>query len=147
MTAVAVLAAALTSPCLATLAVLVIVAGFAVRSLRRGGGRARGWAVPYFVTLGCLYLPFGWVVWEWPWDGYRRTWIQMWPVLPGLIGGMFVHPDDTLVLSVSGALSLALVALFTAVGRLGRRSLIVANAIALLGACLESQAAYALFLM
>lgn len=110
------------------------------------GGGSRRWAVPYLVTLACLYLPFAWVLGDYPWDDYRWHWIKLWPVLPGLIAGMLVHPNDSAMLALSGLATFLLIGLFTALGALGRRALVLASVLALSGAVLESMLAYQLFL-
>lgn len=133
------------------LAVLLILAGGAVVaawSLVAGKGerRARAWAVPYFASLASLYLPFVWVLGGYPWDGYRWSWIKLWPVLPGLIAGIFAHPNDVVMEWVSGAVAVGLVFLLARVGTSGRKAMIAANGIALVGAGAESWLAYQLFL-
>src|SRR5262245_11222801 len=89
MTAVAVAALALFDARLATALLLGGGAVLAAGSLlaRTAGGRPCPWAVPYFVTLSCLYLPFAWVIWVYPW-GDRWHWAKLWPVLPGLVAGV-----------------------------------------------------------
>lgn len=148
MIAVAIIALLLLRPELVTLLLLLAGASVAVRSLvRRGHGeRSRSWAGPYLVAVACLYLPFAWVILAYPWDDYRWHWIKLWPILPGLVGGMFFHPRDTLMAPVAGTVAILLVILFTAIGRKGQVALILANVIALVGATLESWLAYQLFL-
>jgi hypothetical protein len=120
----------------------------AARSLiaRPTGGSAHPWAVPYLTTIACLYLPFAWVLGNYPWDTYRWHWIMLWPVLPGLVAGMFVHPNDHAMMQLSGATTVLLALVFTIFGALGRKALVVANGVLLLGAGLESWLAYQLFL-
>jgi hypothetical protein len=148
MATVAVLALALFDARLTTFLLLASGAAVAVRSLLAGptGGRPRPWAVPYLVTLACLYLPFAWVLGDYPWDSYRWHWIKLWPVLPGLVAGMFVHPNDSAMALVSGATSVLLVLLFTRLGTSGRKTLVMANGVALVGSGLQSRLAYQLFL-
>ena len=148
MAAVAVIALAFFDARLTTFLVILTTSVVAICSLlaEPGGGRSRHWAVPYFVTLACLYLPFAWVIWDFPWDGYRWHWVKLWPVLPGLVAGMFAHPNDSAMALISGAVAVLLVALFTALGTSGRATLFVANGIALIGSGLESWLAYQLFL-
>lgn len=69
----------------------------------------------------------------------------MWPILPGLIVGMFVHPDDFAEMLLSGVTAIPLVAGFTMLGRTGRPALVVANSIALIGAGVESWGTYQLY--
>lgn len=148
MAAVAVIALALFDARVATFLVILTTSVIAIRSLvaEPSGGRSRPWVVPYFITLACLYLPFAWVIWDYPWDGYRWYWVKLWPVLPGLVAGMFVHPHDSAVALISGAVAVLLMALFTALGTSGRTALVAANGIALIGSGLESWLAYQLFL-
>lgn len=148
MIVVAVAAMVFVDARVANLLVILATSAVAVWSLlaKPGAGWPRRWAVPYLVTLGCLYLPFGWVVWDYPWDGYRVHWIRLWPVLPGLVAGMLVHPRDELMILISGLVSLLLLALFTALGTRGRRTLVVANGLLLIAAGVESWIAYSLFL-
>src|SRR4051812_46441592 len=110
MVGVAVLALALFDARLTTSLLLGTVAVLAVGSLLTG--RTRPWAVPYLVTLACLYLPFAWVLGDYPWDSYRWQWVKLWPVLPGLVAGLLFHPNDTAMTLVSGATAVLLVALF-----------------------------------
>jgi hypothetical protein len=148
MIAVAVIALGLVNAQLITLLLILIGSVVAIRSLlaEPTGGRSRHWGVSYFVTLACLYLPFAWVVWDYPWDSYRWGWIKLWPVLPGIIAGMFVHPSEYTMNLVSGAVAVFLVVLFTRLGGSGRRALLGASGIALIGSVLESWFAYQLFL-
>jgi hypothetical protein len=148
MAAVAVLALALFDAGLTTSLLLGTGAVLAVRSLVAGSadGRSRPWAVPYLVTLACLYLPFAWVLGDYPWDSYRWHWVELWPVLPGLVAGMVVHPNDLAMNLAAGATSVLLVLVFTTLGTSGRKALVVANGFALVGAGLESWLAYQLFL-
>ncbi len=47
--------------------------------------RPRAW-VTGLCLLVSLYAPFGWlVIFEGPWDQRRWSWIQSWPLLPGLV--------------------------------------------------------------
>lgn len=148
MIAVAIAALAFCDPQVTTLLVISATSLLAIRSLliKPASERPRSWAVPFLVSLACLYLPFAWVLGDYPWDGYRWHWIKLSPVLPGLIAGMFVHPNDYAMTLISGAVTLTLLALFTMVGRSGRVGLVVGNGIALIGAGLESAVAYQLFL-
>src|SRR5436309_2652787 len=91
MFAVTVVAVALVRIELATLLLILAVSGLAIRSLLGGptaARRSRPWAIPYLVTLACLYLPFGWVMWGTPsgrvmqgafFEDYRRAWFGTWP--------------------------------------------------------------------
>jgi hypothetical protein len=148
MVAVAVIALAIFNAQLTTLLFVLIGSAVAIRSLlaEPAGGRSRHWAVSYFVTLACLYLPFAWVVRDYPWDSYRWGWIKLWPVLPGIVAGMFVHPSEYAMNLVSGAVAVLLVVLFTRLGSSGRRALLGASGIALIGSLFESWFAYQLFL-
>ena len=147
MAGVALIALALYAPILTTMLVLSVVSVLLIHSPRRDpvGSSVRSWALPYFVTLACLYLPFAWVLGDHPWDGYRQSWIRIWPILPGLIPGMLVHPNEAVEMVLCAVVSLALIVLFTSLGRRGRVSLIVSNTIALVGTTWESLVSYELF--
>jgi hypothetical protein len=141
MTAVAITALLISDPRIAL--VLLILAG-SIASLQNR--YRRRWAVPYFVTLACVYLPFSWLVLtDYPWGDYRWFWIKLWPVLPGLPAGMFFHPNDSVEFFVSGIVTVGVVVLLTRVGASGRKSLIVTNGIALILAAMDSFIAYQLF--
>jgi hypothetical protein len=148
MSAVVVIALALFDARLTTLLLILFGSVVAIRSFlaEPTGGRARRWGVAYFVSVSCLYLPFAWVLWDYPWDSYRWGWVKLWPVLPGIAAGMFVHPHDSLMTLVSGAVAILLVALFTTWGASGRVALVGANGIALIGSVMESWLAYQLFI-
>jgi hypothetical protein len=148
MAAVAVFALALSDAQLTTFVLIVTGAVVAVRSLfaERTGGRSCRWAIPYFVTLACLYLPFAWVLCDYRWDSYRWHWVKLWPVLPGLVAGLFVHPNDYAMALISGTMAVFLIVLFTTLGTSGRKAMVVANGLALVGSALESWLAYQLFL-
>lgn len=148
MAATAVIALALADARLATVLLLAAGCGIALWSLGAGrrDGRSRGRAVAYLATLACLYLPFAWVLGDYPWDGYRWHWIRLAPVLPGLPAGLVAHPNDRLENLVAGAATVLLVAAFTAWGSSGRKGLVAACGVALAAACAESWIAYQLFL-
>jgi hypothetical protein len=148
MIAVAVVALACYDAQLTVFLLILATSAVAIRSRAAEpiGERSRHWAVPYFVTLACLYLPFLWVLWDYPWDSYRWTWVKLWPVLPGLVAGMFVHPNDLAMVRASAVTAALLVTVFTKLGSTGRAGLIVTNGLALIGAALESWFVYQLFL-
>src|ERR1700761_7892938 len=109
MIAVVALALLLADPRLGTL--LLILAGSVAAFVTRKRGR---WAASYAVTLACVYLPYAWLVLiDYPWNSYRWTWVKLWPILPGLLAGMFFHPNDAVEFLVDGVATLALVLLFT----------------------------------
>lgn len=141
MIAVVALAMLLADPRLGAL--LLILTGAVAAFVTRKRSR---WAVPYVVTLACVYLPYSWLVlMDYPWNSYRWTWIALWPILPGLPAGMFFHPNDAVEFFVAGVAALALVLLFTRLGAMGRRSLIAASVVALLLEAEASFVAYQLF--
>jgi hypothetical protein len=40
------------------------------------------------IVAASLYLPFSWLlVTETDWHAYQRSWIKLWPILPGLMPG------------------------------------------------------------
>lgn len=128
------------------LAVLALRAGYLARTTP-AGSHARRWANSYLVNLTCVYLPYGWVLGGYPWSSYRWDWITMWPVLPGLFAAMMIHPvDDRLERFVMGVAALLFLAFFTALGSLGRQSLVGAAAAALMGSAFFAWIAYAIYL-
>src|SRR5437879_4940853 len=85
MFAVTVVATALVRIELATLLLILAVSSLAIRSLLAGpttGRCSRPWAIPYLLTLACLYLPFGWVMRGVFLEDFRWAWFKSWPVLP-----------------------------------------------------------------
>ncbi len=109
MIAVAITALMMADPRI-TLAFLIL-AGSVATLLNR---YRRRWALPYFVTLACVYLPFSWLVLTgYPWDSYQWGWIKLWPVLPGLPAGFFFHPNDPVEFFVFGITTSGLVVLLT----------------------------------
>jgi len=140
MIAVAILALVMADARLAT--TLLLLAGAAATLLPRN----RRWAVSYFVTLACLYLPFTWLIlMNYPWDSYRWHWIHRWPLAPGLPAGLFFHSNQFVESFVAGMMTLGLVILLTWLGARGRKSFIAVNGLALILAGMESFVAYQLF--
>src|SRR4051812_11410556 len=150
MAAVAVIALALVSVELATSLLILAVSILAVRSrfAEPVGRRSRRWAIPYLVTLACLYLPLGWVAWDHPWEEESRwAGIKFWPVSPGLSAGLFANsfmsdggysPDERTIALVMSAGAVFRIAVFTWLGSLGRAAMVVANLIAVIATWLES---------
>lgn len=148
MVAVVMTALAFCNPQLGTMLLIFSGAVFAVRSRLAASTAATSyhWSTAYLVSLASLYLPFAWVLGDYPWDDYRWHWIKLWPVLPGLVAGMLVHPNDYWVFLISGVVTVLLVLLLTVLGALSRRVLILTTAVTLIGSVLESCLAYQLFL-
>src|SRR4051794_5676150 len=93
MAAVAVVALALVSVELATSLLILAVSILAVRSrfVEPIGRRSRRGAIPYLVTLACLYLPWGWGAWDPPRGESRWLCFNFGPVPPGFPGGLFAN--------------------------------------------------------
>jgi len=150
MIAVAAVACFIADASLATLVLLVAASGVALRTLvcqRVVSAPARRRPTAYLLTLAFLYVPFGWVLWEWCWDRRQVFWLQLWPVLPGFVAGLFAHPDDTAMTRIAGGTSLLIIAAFTALGSSGRAALMISSLVALLGACLASYLVYGFHLL
>ena len=67
------------------------------------------------LTVACLYLPYAWLLKDGPpWRDYRWYWIKMWPILPGLTGGLVLHPhvSEPVLRVAMGAMAAAVVGLF-----------------------------------
>lgn len=163
MAAVAVVALALVSVELATSLLILAVSILAVRSrfVEPVGRRSRRWAIPYLVTLACLYLPWGWVAWDHPWEESRWPWFKFWPVSPGFTAGLFANsymsansymcygeysPAASTIALAMAAGAVFRITIFTSLGSLGRAAMVVSSVIATLGAGLESWFAYPIYL-
>src|SRR3954462_8832425 len=87
MATVAVIALALVNAELITLLLIFIGSVVAIWSLLAAptDDPPHRWAIPYFVTLTCLYLPFAWLIGGDSWDSHRWIWIKHWPILPRLL--------------------------------------------------------------
>jgi hypothetical protein len=118
------------------------------------GRRSRRWPVAYLVTLACLYLPWGWVAWDHPWEESRWPWFKSWPVSPGFTAGLSANsfmlrperstPEAPIALSMAAG-AVFRIAVFTSLGSLGRAALVVSSLIASLGAGLESFLAHQIY--
>jgi hypothetical protein len=150
MIAVGFVALGLVQAQLATFLLILTLAAVALRYCSKPAAQtsSRKWAIAFLVTLACLYLPYIWLLLiDYPWDSYQWGWIKLWPVLPGLLAGVFFHPNDAAVTTVSAAAAILLLGLFTWVGSFGRTALILSNALVLIGAIFESWFAYKIFLL
>jgi hypothetical protein len=101
------------------------------------------------MALACLYAPYAWLLLiDSPWDAYRRHWIGMWPVMPGLlvhaIPAIHRQPEwlGYLAMGVVTALILAPIAL---VLRRGRRAALIASGVVLVLSGANAWIAYQLF--
>jgi hypothetical protein len=157
MAAVAVVALALVSVELATSLLILAVSILAVRSrfVEPVGRRSRRWAIPYLITLTCLYLPWAWVAWDHPWEESRWPWFKSWPVSPGFTAGLSANsymsygeysPAESTIALIMAAGAVFRIAVFTSLGSLGRAAMVVSSVIASLGAGLESWFAYPIYL-
>jgi len=71
--------------------------------------KSRAVGLALAVVAECLYLPFGWLLWTDSWSDYRLFWLNLWPVLPGFVIGLWLfHPHDVLEFSTMGSTTLVL---------------------------------------
>lgn len=87
-----------------------------------GSSSARGanWRDALMLTLGCLYLPFSWLLLiDYPWSTYHWQWLAMWPVLPGALVAFLVHAGP-MGLAVAGATTLGMIVVVAWIVRQGR---------------------------
>jgi hypothetical protein len=147
MAAVAVIALAIFYAEMATLLLILAISSLAIRSLftEPVGRRSRRWAIPYLLTLACLYLPLGWVAWYHPWEGSRWAGVKFWPVSPGLSAGLYAnsflfeyYPDERTIALAMAAGAVFRITVFTTLGSLGRAAMVMANLVALVSTVLES---------
>jgi hypothetical protein len=105
----------------------------------------RFWVVGIWVLLS-LYLPFGWlVIFEGPWDQRRLSWIQSWPVLPGLLAQCLApvaSAPPRVSYSIMGVLTLLIFALLFKLGRKGKIALVLAVLLGTAYASLNSWMAF-----
>jgi hypothetical protein len=112
------------------------------------------WRDALLLTLGCLYLPFSWLVLiNYPWNEYRLLWLKLWPVLPGGMPAVLVtwlaekRLSNGVAIAVAGLSTLVLVGSCTWFAQRGRWSTLVAALMALALAGFTSLAAHAAFRM
>ncbi len=100
--------------------------------------RPRAW-VTLLCLLASLYAPFGWLVlFEGPWDQRRLSWIQSWPLLPGLVVQSLepvAQASPEVSYSLMGGVTLAAFIFLYQLGRKGAAALLFA---CLLGAAFAS---------
>ena len=99
------------------------------------------------LTLACVYLPYVWLLGDYPWHDYRLTWIKMWPVLPGLVTFFVVgpHGTNTLHFSAMGAMTVVALGLFLLLAARSRRWVPISTALALALSLANSWIAYAIY--
>ena len=101
------------------------------------------------LTVACVYLPYAWLVADgFPWsDDYRRSWVKMWPVLPGL-STFFVlgpHVSGAVLLAAMGTMTALGLGMFLFLAARSRRWLPVSTLVALALSILNSWIAYAIY--
>ena len=98
----------------------------------------------------CLYAPYAWLLLiHHPWNSYRWHWINMWPVLPGLlvpaIQAAHRQPDRVGNLAVGAVTALIIAPIVLLCRRSWRAALIVTVVVVLLSGA-NAWFAYRLFL-
>lgn len=94
-------------------------------ALRRG--RRRRLVISLVVMLGCLYLPYGWLLFVGGDHSYHWTWIRLWPGLPALFPVHLLLLGAPAAIAGIGmyAISLVMLAGCTLYGARGRLALIL----------------------
>ncbi len=148
---VAIIAVGLVHVALGVFVFVFVLAGLALLCLaaRPINPDSARWAKSYLLTIACLYLPYGWlIVQDYPWNSYHWYWIRLWPVLPGLLGGLLIHPiEETAERMVMAAITVVMIAGFSSLGSLSRSARIGMSAVAFVGSCVLSYVAYSVFVM
>lgn len=87
----------------------------------------------FVVVAACLWWPFSWLILlHGQWTLHRLGWIKLWPVLPGLVAGLWFHQRDAVEYSVMGVATLILLAGLTWLGTRSAAALLAAALLALL---------------
>lgn len=103
-----------------------------------------------------MYLPNTWVFWiDYPWNGYRMTWVKMFPILPALYPAAWLAHwtglkdwfDDGAMIALAGGAVLVLAACCTALGRRSRRWLVPTGLVVLALEVVNAYICHALFRM
>jgi hypothetical protein len=94
--------------------------------------------------------PYAWLLLiDYPWNSYRRTWVGMWPVLPGLlvhaIRAVHQQPERVGYLAM-GLVTASIVAPIALVSRRSRRAAMIVSLAVLVLSGVNSWLAYQLFL-
>ena len=99
------------------------------------------------LMLAVVYLPYSWLLLEYPWGDYRLSWIKLWPALPGLLVGVVAHGRDAVQFTLMAVFSAAVVATLLFAFRRPRRPLTVLSTAAtiLILSGLNSCIAHAVF--
>ena len=80
------------------------------------------WRITWPLLLFCLYAPYAWILFvDYRWNDYRLFWLAAWPVLPGLVVGLFVRGSTPVTMAAMGAFTGAVVYATWLIVRLGRR--------------------------
>jgi hypothetical protein len=96
--------------------------------------------------LVSLYAPFAWLLClDYPWNGYRWFWTKLWPLLPGFIPGMLVHPHQPDEFVVMGLATIGILLVAVCTGRRSRIAFAFGLLSCLLWSLLNSLSAYHAF--
>lgn len=111
------------------------------------GIRSRRPGVALALVSASLYGPFSWLLLVGNCsDDYRRQWLNLWPILPGVVpGALGFHPHDWIEFPVMGLTTLGLLIGLTWLGCRGGTRLAVAAGTALLVSVPSAWIAYAMF--
>jgi hypothetical protein len=99
------------------------------------------------VVATCLYAPFAWLlVIDYGWGEYRLFWLNLWPIMPGFLVGMYLfHPHDVAEFTTMGATTVVLLLGLTWLGSGSRWRLLAAATIALAVSVPQAFMAHAVF--
>lgn len=111
------------------------------------GARSRRKGVALALVSASLYGPFGWLLLVGNCsDSYRWQWLNLWPILPGIVpGALGFHPHDWIEFPVMGLVTLGLLIGLTRLGCRGGTRLAFAVGTALIVSVPSAWIAYALF--
>jgi hypothetical protein len=111
------------------------------------GIRSRHLGVALALVSASLYGPFSWLLLVGNCtEPYRRQWLNLWPILPGLVpGALGFHPHGWIEFPVMGLVTLGLLIGLTWLGCRGGTRLAFAVGTALIVSVPSAWIAYALF--
>lgn len=61
------------------------------------------------MLLPAMYVPYAWLLKDWPWSDYQRQWIAMVWQLPGILAEVAIHPSGKVVFGVVTSLATLMV--------------------------------------
>lgn len=98
------------------------------------------------MLLPAMYVPYAWLLDDWPWSEYQRQWIAIVWHLPGILAEVATHPSGKVVLAVVTSLA-TLVVFFCSIfaARRSLRSAWITCLVVCLASAANSLLSYALF--